>query len=47
VPWKIFQDINFVNLDYKPFDASHWPLAESGLPGPVVLVPLQKHAIVP
>ena len=38
VSWKNFHDINFVNLDYKPFDASTWPLMESGLIGPVRLV---------
>jgi len=27
VKWKNFYDINFVGLDYKPFDASNWPLA--------------------
>jgi hypothetical protein len=37
VPWKNFHDINFVNLNYKPFDASNWPLADSGLLGPVTL----------
>jgi len=37
VPWKIFHDINIVNLDYKPFDASGWPLRDSGLLGPVTL----------
>jgi hypothetical protein len=26
-----------VNLDYKPFDASHWPLTDCGLLGPVTL----------
>jgi hypothetical protein len=39
VKWKIFYDINFVNLKYKPFDASKWPLAEEGLIGPVTLQP--------
>jgi hypothetical protein len=39
VKWKNFYDINFVNLDYKPFDASNWPLTESGLIGPVTLTP--------
>jgi hypothetical protein len=38
VAWKTFQEINFVNLDYKPFDASEWPLYDSGLLGPVSLV---------
>lgn len=38
-PWKIFQDINIVSLDYKPFDASRWPVSDSGLLGPVTLIP--------
>jgi glycosyl hydrolase family 106( putative alpha-L-rhamnosidase)/oligogalacturonate lyase-like protein len=37
VPWKVFEDINFVGIDYKPFDASRWPLRPSGLLGPVRL----------
>ena len=37
VNWKIFKDINFVNVDYKPFDASEWPLTDCGLLGPVTL----------
>jgi hypothetical protein len=37
VPWKNFYDINFVNINYKPFDASDWPITESGLLGPVTL----------
>ncbi|MGA2787148.1 MAG: glycosyl hydrolase [Verrucomicrobiota bacterium] len=37
VPWKTFHDINFVNLDYKPFNASGWPLTDCGLLGPVTL----------
>jgi hypothetical protein len=37
VKWRNFHDINFVNIDYKPFDASNWPLADSGLLGPVRL----------
>ncbi len=39
VQWKIFHDINFVNVNYRPFDASDWPLRESGLLGPVTLAP--------
>lgn len=38
VPWKQFHEINFVNIDYKPFDASNWPTMESGLLGPVRLL---------
>lgn len=37
VPWKIFHDINIVNLDYKPLEPSKWPLRASGLLGPVTL----------
>ncbi|HUC41981.1 MAG TPA: glycosyl hydrolase [Gemmatimonadales bacterium] len=40
VPWKVFEDINFVGIDYNPFDASGWPLRPSGLLGPVRLEPL-------
>ena len=41
VNWKNFYDINFVGIDYKPFDASKWPLSESGLLGPVTLTPVK------
>jgi hypothetical protein len=37
VPWKRFHEINFVNIDYKDFDASAWPALDSGLLGPVSL----------
>jgi hypothetical protein len=40
VNWKIFKDINIVNVDYKPFDASNWPLTDCGLLGPVTLTAL-------
>ncbi len=40
VPWKTFRDINIVDINYKPFDASKWPLTECGLLGPVTLTPL-------
>ncbi|MBN1464135.1 glycoside hydrolase [candidate division KSB1 bacterium] len=42
IAWRLFHDINFVNIDYKPFDASDWPIRESGLLGPVTLTPLTK-----
>jgi hypothetical protein len=42
VKWKTFYDINFVNLEYKPFDASGWPLYESGLLGPVTLTRVDR-----
>ncbi len=40
VEWRKFHDINLVNIDYKPFDASGWPVREAGLLGPVTLKPL-------
>jgi hypothetical protein len=42
VKWKNFNDINFVNIDYQPFNAANWPLMDSGLLGPVTLT-----AVVP
>jgi len=41
VEWKYFHDINFVNIDYEPFDASQWPVSPSGLLKPVILRRLQ------
>lgn len=37
VPWRVFQDINLVTIKYRPFDASNWPVFDSGLLGPVTL----------
>jgi hypothetical protein len=45
VNWKDFRDINFVNINYRPFDASTWPLTDSGLLGPVTLTPLAAAAM--
>ena len=43
VKWKIFTDINMVDIDYNPFDASNWPVQEHGVKGPVRLVaPVRK-----
>ena len=39
VAWRRFYDINFVSIRYRPFDASGWPPRESGLLGPVSLIP--------
>ena len=44
VDWKIMREINFVNINYRPFDASNWPLTPSGLLGPVTLTPLKAFA---
>ncbi|MFO7873168.1 MAG: HYR domain-containing protein, partial [Bacteroidales bacterium] len=35
VDWKKFHDINFVNIEYEPFDASGWEIKDAGLLGPV------------
>lgn len=39
IAWKIFRDADFVNIDYRPFNAAHWPIMDSGLSGPVTLSP--------
>jgi hypothetical protein len=44
VDWKILKEINLVSLKYKPFDASGWDVAPSGLLGPVTLAPLRAFA---
>jgi alpha-L-rhamnosidase len=41
VNWKYFYDINVVGRNYRPLDASKWPLFDSGLLGPVTLTPLK------
>ena len=46
VKWKFFGDIGIVDLNYQKFDASNWPLTDSGLLGPVTftsLVATQTH----
>jgi hypothetical protein len=40
IEWKLFDDINFVNREYGPFDAANWPVVSSGLRGPVRIIPL-------
>ncbi len=42
IPWKVFREINFVDIHYQPFDASGWTVHPSGLLGPVRLVPMQQ-----
>lgn len=39
--WKNFHDTNFVNMNYQPFNASDWPVRDSGLLGPVRLIRLE------
>ena len=38
VKWKYFTDINMVDINYKKFDASAWPVQQHGVKGPVRLV---------
>jgi len=45
VQWKYFNDINIVNINYKPFDASNWELVDAGLIGPVNLIPAKIKTI--
>jgi hypothetical protein len=42
VQWKIFGDVDIVDINYHPFDASDWPLTNSGLLGPVTLTPVDE-----
>ena len=37
IEWRKFYDINLVNIDYEPFDASGWEIRDAGLLGPVKL----------
>lgn len=37
--WRKYHEINFVNIDYKNFDASKWKVQPSGLEGPVSITP--------
>ena len=41
VNWKKFHDINFVNIEYQPFDASGWEVKEAGLMGKVEIIPFE------
>jgi len=39
--WRNYHEINFVNINYKPFDASQWKVQPSGIDGQVRLIPLR------
>ncbi len=39
--WRNYHEINFVNINYKSFDASNWKVMPSGLDGAVKLIPLK------
>jgi len=40
IQWRKYHEINFVNINYLPFDASKWKVMPSGLLGPVTLTPV-------
>jgi len=44
VKWKYFYDINVASKRYRSFDATDWPLRDSGLLGPVSLIPMKVMA---
>jgi hypothetical protein len=39
--WRNYHETNFVNINYKPFDASQWKVQPSGIDGGVRLIPLR------
>ncbi|OCX51851.1 glycoside hydrolase [Mucilaginibacter sp. PPCGB 2223] len=41
IQWRKYHEINFVNINYQPFDASKWSPMPSGLLGPVTLTPVE------
>ena len=40
IQWRNYHEINFVNINYKPFDASNWTVQPSGLDGEIQLIPI-------
>ncbi len=42
IEWKKFKDINVVDINYKPLDASNWKVQPSGLEGPVGVIPYNE-----
>ncbi|WP_231425165.1 glycosyl hydrolase [Pedobacter sp. Leaf250] len=39
IEWRKYHEINFVNINYKDFDAAKWSVMPSGLIGPVTITP--------
>ncbi len=39
--WRKYHEINFVNNNYRPFDAAGWQVQPSGLQGPVTITALK------
>lgn len=44
IPWRIFKEINLIDLNYNKTGYGHWQPVASGLLGPVKLIPLKKCA---
>ena len=42
IKWRIFKEINLVDLNYKATGYGHWETLPSGLNSPVKLIPLNK-----
>jgi hypothetical protein len=42
VDWKVMKDANVLSINYKKFDPSQWPIEDSGLLGPVRLIPAKR-----
>ncbi len=41
IPWRKFKEINIVKLNYEEGNYAHWQPMESGLLGPVQLIPMK------
>lgn len=41
ISWRNYHEINFVNINYKNFDAAGWPVQPSGLDGDIRVMPLR------
>ncbi len=41
IQWRNYHEINFVNINYKNFDASSWKVMPSGISGSVTITPFQ------
>ncbi len=41
ITWRNYHEINFVNINYKNFDASGWQVQASGLGGEIRMLPLK------
>ena len=38
----LMKDANIVTVDYTDFEPEKWPLGDSGLLGPVQLIPMER-----